>query len=271
VRRSLAAVHAVSLALWLGSLVFSFLLAITLFDAVKPVCPACLKTTEHAELVACATCGGLHHASCAAKGCRLEHGGSHDLVAPRAVAAVATASLGVWERVRVQDGPFSPERRLLWKLDATSAALQPERGEVPGACFELPREGVGDALARAFDLSQAVAIAMAVASLLTVLLTPPGGGLRLLRVLALTGALVLAVYSLGAAHAIATKRLLLEGAVVATEAIRHDFGITHAFSSIAGVGEALLVLVGLVLALARRDGDGPLTRPAAFIPTERAP
>jgi hypothetical protein len=257
VRRTLVAVHVAALALWLGSLVFSFLLAKTLLDAIRPVCPACLGKTEGTSLLACVTCGARHHASCAAQGCALEHAGSHDLEAPGAVASVASASLGVWERVRVRDERVAPERRLLWKLDATSNALEPERGEVPGACFELPRAGVGDALARAFDLSEAVAVAMAIAGLLTVLLTPPGGGLRLIRCFALAGALALAVASIGMAHAIATKRLSRESTVLASAEVRRDFGVTHGIANVAGTGEALLVLVGLVLALTRRHGPTP--------------
>ncbi len=252
-RPSLVAIHVVALALWLGALVFSFLLAPVLFGAAKPVCPACLKKTEEGtSLKACITCGALHHEACAS--CGLEHPGSHDL-GPPVTANVASTSLGVWERVRVRDDHAAPRRRLLWKLDATSPALDPKKGEVPGACFELPREGVGDALARAFDLSQAVAVAMAIAGLLTVLLTPPGGALRLVRGLALAGALALAVASIGGANTIAAKRLSLESATPVTEEVRRDFGATHGTASVLGVGEALLVLVGLVLALSRRDAS----------------
>jgi hypothetical protein len=256
VRRSIFAIHVVALALWLGALVFSFLLAPTLFGASKPVCPACLKKTdEGAKLGACVTCGALNHETCAA--CGLEHGGSHDL-GPPVTASVASASLGIWERVRARDENAAPERRLLWKLDATSNATDPKKGEVPGACFELPRAGVGDALARAFELSQAVAIVMAFASLLSVLLTPPGGALRLFRGLALAGALALAAGSISAARSIAAKRLLArETTTVATEEVKKDFDATHGISSSLGVGEALLVLVGLVLALAKRDPPTP--------------
>ena len=253
-RRSLVAIHVVALAIWLGGLLFSFLLAPVLFGAAKPVCPSCLKRTEGTSLKACVTCGALNHESCAA--CGLEHDGSHDL-GPPVIASVASASLGVWERVRVRDDHAAPLRRLLWKLDATSPALDPKKGEVPGACFELPREGVGDALARAFDLSQAVAIAMAIVALLTVLLTPPGGAFRFVRGLALAGALALAVASIGGANTIATKRLSLESTTTASEDVRRDFGATHGLSSALGVGEALLVLVGLVLALAKRDKPAP--------------
>jgi hypothetical protein len=251
--RSLAALHVVVLGIWLGALVFSFFLAKTLFDDARPVCPSCLQATAGAELVACATCGALHHARCAAKGCVLEHGGSHALVAASPVAAVATTSLGHWERVRVQDESVPASGRLLWRLDATSNALDPARGEVPGACFELPRAGVGDALARAFLLSAALGVAMGVMALLTVHLTPPGGALRLMRALAVAGALALALYGVSAAQTIARKRLSLDSNVVPTEAVRKDFGVTHGISSAAGVGEAVLVLMGLILALERRE------------------
>jgi hypothetical protein len=257
VKRSFLAVHVVALAIWLGSLVFSFLLAKTLFDAIKPVCPACLVTTEKLDTLACATCGARHHASCAKAGCGLEHEGSHDLVAAPAVAVVATTSLGHWERVRSKDDHASPERRLLWRLDGTSNALDPEKGEVPGACFELPRPGVGDALARAFLLSAALGIAMGIAALLTVLFTPPGGMLRLFRIVALASAFAGALYGLSAANTIATLRLTRESTTVATEAQKKEFGIAHAFSSVAGISEAALVLVGLVLALERRDEKKP--------------
>src|SRR5437899_1379074 len=98
-RRSLAAVHVVALALWLGALVFTFFLAKALFEEAKPVCPACFKVTEMtatdptAGLVACATCGALHHGTCASAGCALDHEGPHVLGPPNAVAAVTTTGL----------------------------------------------------------------------------------------------------------------------------------------------------------------------------------
>lgn len=257
-RRALLAVHVVAVALWLGSLVFTFLLAKTLFDAIKPVCPACLKVTGQGDgLASCATCGALHHGACASPGCALEHAGSHVLGIPSSVAIVATTSLAHWERVRVTNEAVPAERRLLWRLDATTTAHQAEKGEVRGACFELPRAGVGDALARAFMLVQAVSVGMAIASLLTVLLTPPGGALRFLRALMLAGGLALAVLSLNYGRSIASQRLSLESTVVPTAEVRAEFGKTHGISSVVAVAEAVLVLVALVLALERRDAVKP--------------
>jgi len=254
-RRSLFAVHVVALAIWLGALAASFLLAPTLFVLARPVCPACLRTTKGGEaLLACASCGALHHAACARAGCFLAHGGDHRLVPPSSVASVASTSLGRWERVvRAPDENVSAERRLLWRLEATSAALSPERGEVPGACFELPREAAGDALARAFPLAQVIAVGMGIVALLTVLLTPPGGMLRLLRTGALVGALAVAAASLGLARDIATKRLPLEAATVASAEDHATFDRTHHLASGVGVAEAVLVVVALVLALERRE------------------
>lgn len=258
-RRSLSSIHVVALALWLGALVFSFLLAKTLFDSAKPVCPVCLKTTAAAGdgLASCATCGALHHGACAPGGCGLEHDGSHVLGIPSSVAIVSTTGLAEWGRVKVKEEKIVPERRLLWRLDATSNAHKPEDGEVRGACFEVPRAAVGDSLARAFQLSQALAVGMALASLLTVLLTPPGGALRLLRALALGAALALAIASLNMGREIGTQRLLRESNVVPSAEAVAEFKKTHGYSSMAGVAEALLVLVGLVLSLERRSEPTP--------------
>src|SRR5207237_1428518 len=112
-RRSLAAIHVVALALWLGALVFSFLLAKTLFDATRPVCPACLKValSDKDVLAACDTCGALHHGTCASAGCALEHQGTHVLSQPSGVAVVATTGLAQWSRVRVNHERGAPERR----------------------------------------------------------------------------------------------------------------------------------------------------------------
>ncbi len=251
-RRSLVALHIVSLSLWLGGLVFSFLLAATLFSSLKPFCPGCVKPLENEARVSCATCGALHHQTCAGPGCGLEHEGSHTLGLPPQVSAISSTGLARWERVKLKSETVAPERRLLWRLDATSAALQAEKGEVAGACFELSRAGVGDSLARSFALVQVVSVGMAIATLLTVLLTPPGGALRFLRVVALGGALGLAVYGLSLGHGVATQRLSLESTVAATPEIRAAFGKTHGIASAVNVAETLLVLVGLVLALERR-------------------
>src|SRR5579883_346239 len=255
-RRSFAALHVVALGLWLGALAFSFLLAKTLFERAVPVCPACQKVRNvDSPSVRCVTCGALHHSACASRGCGLEHAGGHELRSGD-VSAVATTSLGVFARVKVGDDKVAPERRLLWMLTATSGAQRPDKGEVPGACFELPREGVGDALARAFDLSQAISIAMAAVALLTVLLVPPGGALRFIRGGLLLGAFALAVYGLGAAHGVAEKRLLLETPEGPTQVVRDDFNRSHGMSFAANLAEGVLVLVAFALAGERKVPAG---------------
>lgn len=266
-RRLIAAIHFVGLGLWLGSLTFSVALAATLFVAIgKPLCPGCQKTwSEAKEVVACTTCGALEHAECAARlrGCALEHAGSHECrTLPSDVASPSSSSgsptgLSGWSRVRLASADAPAARRLLWRLDATTVGLKDSSGQVPlvGSVFELPRPAVGDALAKSFDLSQAFAIACAILSLGTVLLTPPGGTLRLFRALALALALALAAASIHVASEIATKRLDRESFVGETPEQRADFGRTHGLSSAAGIGELVLVALALALATMRREGE----------------
>jgi hypothetical protein len=278
VRRSLLATHVVALAIWLGALLFSFANAKVLFDAARPICTVCWKdvTAASTDLASCATCGAILHAGCAAKGCNLEHPGAHECRTPVVLdlAPASSASLGgtpltgtsltgtsTWTRVRLREGPVSAERRLLWRLDGTAGAITKEQGGFVGAVVEVPRPAVGDALGRSFALAQVIGCAMGLVALGSVFLTPPGGALRFLRLVAVTGALALAGYSLSLGSELATKRLLLEEPGGATPEVRADFGKSHGISSALALGETLLVLVALALATTRRDDAPP--KPAA--------
>src|SRR5688572_10018329 len=107
-RRSLIALHVVALAVWLGGLTFSFLLAATLFGSLKAVCPACVKPLEKEATASCATCGALHHAACAGPGCGLEHDGPRTVAVGTQVASVTTTGLAQWQRVKVRGEVATP-------------------------------------------------------------------------------------------------------------------------------------------------------------------
>ena len=278
-RQSLVAIHAVALAIWLGSLAMSFALAATLFGIARPVCAACTApllptnapTGPSEPPRACTSCGALVHGACVARGCGLEHEGSHELRgSDSAPATRPRAGTATWTRVRLLGGEHPPERRLLWRLDGASAALDAGKGELPGACFELPRAAVGDALARAFQLGSLLSVTGAIFSLLTVLLTPPGGALRLFRALALVLGLGLAAWGLALGEEIGTLRLDREAPTGATAA-NAGFGKAHGLSSVARTGEALLVLVACALATIRRPETPSAAAVRGASPPSEAP
>src|SRR5262249_22009803 len=152
-----------------GAQVFTFQVAGVLFAATRPICPACLKPTAgEPALLACAACGALHHDACGKKGCALVHEGAHDCVPEKDAPALTKITTGVkelvgvhatatstWARVRRAGEDVPPDRRLLWRLDATTPALGEKPGFAPGACFELAHPGVGDSLARVFSAGYA--------------------------------------------------------------------------------------------------------------------
>jgi hypothetical protein len=275
VRRTLIAIHVVALALWLGSLSFSVALAGALFSRVtRPICPGCLKSWTSAEgLLRCTTCGALEHAECATrnKGCALEHDGSHECRTLPETAPAATGSLtgtSSWSRVRIASSDVSPARRLLWRLDGVTKALADAEGRLPltGSCWDIPRPAVGDALARSFDLAQALAVACGVVALGTVLLTPPGGALRLLRAVALALGLGFAGWSVVLAGEVAAKRLPRESFQGETAAERAEFGAVHGLSTLAGLGELAFVLVALALATMAQEKTGASVQDASTSP-----
>ncbi|MBI3723980.1 hypothetical protein HY251_08520 [bacterium] len=273
-RRSIVAIHVVALAVWLGSLAFSFQVAGRLFGgARKPVCPACLKTTTETEtLVVCVGCGALQHQACAKARnglCSLEHLGLRECVPPdenvlgklRKIVTPSLTGTSSWTRVRRTGEDVPPERRLLWRLDACTPALSEKKDEgesksrfVPGACFELPYPAVGDSLARVFEGSQVLGIILGVIGLGTAFLTRPGGAMRLMRAGALALALGLNAWLLfSLSPDIAAKRLALDAPGAPTAEEKAAFGKLHGMSLGGSVGVALLVLTALTLASVRRE------------------
>jgi hypothetical protein len=267
-RRSIVAIHTVALALWLGSLVFSFQIAQRLFAGTQPICPACLKPTLDAapdSVVVCTGCGALQHWSCAKARnalCALEHAGLREVVHPdenvigklRKLVTPSLTGTSSWTRVRRVGEDVPPERRLLWKLDASTPALTQKPGFVPGACFELPHPAVGDALARVFEAGAVLGIALGVVAFGTAFLTRPGGALRLMRVGAIGGALGLTAWLfLGLSPEIASRRLSLDQAGPPSKEEREAFGKLHGMSMGGSTVVGVLVLTALVLATVRRE------------------
>jgi hypothetical protein len=261
-KAALRALHALALGLWVGAVFAIAGGAVDLFAASKPVCPACGKGFEAtspdvipAPPLPCEVCGANHHAACltatgrfdarGAKTCGLGDGGT--FAGPHA-APVGSGALFA----RVVVTPASGPPRHWWRCDRTTPALE-ARGVHQGDVVRIPYPAAGDAAARLFELARFLGIAFGIVALGTVFLTPPGGALRLFRLVAIVLALACAIYGASVAGSIVEQRDRLDAAPAdEVQARLTALGGLHGRASGAGLAEAILAATALVLATAVR-------------------